>query len=145
MRTPQPVAVAAADPLPAATRKAIEDYRARPTGPYLWDCTTAERGNACLGYQARFVVTDWAAAHHGDLEAAKFVSWCLSASCGGAVEPQPVEGCAWGLYTLTSGTKGGSDTAAQACERLSSYDLAAAKARALDLAEQLPALRAART
>jgi hypothetical protein len=98
----------------------------------------------CRINQYNWATQDWAHAHNGDVEAIRNVANCLSTSCEGAVMPNRVQGCAWRMVVIDSGsavvTENDARAADEACGPLDQIARVAAVNRAAELAHTIPRL-----
>ena len=123
----------------------VERWKRRPPpgAPELVSCDTARNKNYCEGAQENFVHDDWRRAHHGDIERAANVAFCLADEDNCGVEANPVQSCAWDMAIIASGSPDVGETQADHmqvhCRDLDEASLAAAKVRALRLVTTLPA------
>jgi hypothetical protein len=73
-----------------------------PAKPPIAGCVSAEDAATCASDRARFQDKAWPAAWGGDHDAADTVAYCLTSSCDGGVQLNPIQGCAWRQVIVAS-------------------------------------------
>ena len=137
------------DPEERAGLRAVARYRKNPPSndaPILGDCAKAQLtddpGHFCDVNQVFLVTRDWAGALKGRLDPARNVAQCFTDGCEGAVEAEPIRGCAWRLAIVASGSADliSSDATRMqmACSDLLPGDQLLAKTQAAKLSLTLP-------
>lgn len=97
------------------------------------NCELAADGGWCR-QSAKDMARDWPKALRGDYQAQRNVAYCLSGGCDGAVAVNRIQGCAWRIVIVSSGSPkvGATDTAnlRADCGRLEPTEKTAAAMRA---------------
>lgn len=112
-----------------------------PPQPPVAGCTGSEDPAVCASDRARFRDKNWPAAWKGDTAAARAVAYCLTSSCDGAVQLNPVQGCAWREVVVAGGgaavIERDADDLTNDCKWLSDAARKAAKAKAGEIFREI--------
>lgn len=95
----RPTAVASPTNTPTSIEEAIPEEKLpnyAPPVPLTGFCVQ----DGCEELQKTFARRDWPKAWQGDYQGQRNAAFCRSNSCEGAVQINPVEGCAWRIVIL---------------------------------------------
>jgi hypothetical protein len=137
-----PAASPNARPADPEALKVLASQKGKSDAP-LGICTTDPAiDGECQENQAMFLKA-WAKAWRGDYQGQRNVAFCQAGKCGAGIAPNRVQGCAWRIVILASGSTEVGDADVQnmklECGKLDQVGRAAADAQAREIARKLAA------
>jgi hypothetical protein len=126
----------------AEGRKFVEEHSSwrAPDGFAIPYTICSDENPACV-YDQVTLTLDAPFAYRGVYQAERNLAYCLSTGCDGAVQPNPILGCAWRIVITSSGSpkvdQTDTDNLETECGRLSSVERDAAQSQATQLSKHV--------